>query len=377
MSLQGKWNHTRAEIISQTLSKYVDLHPEMIVKLTLLLESISELNKGVASTCVSNQLGRLSPVPQTSEKYWLQRGWTAEEAILKGRERKLAGVRKTDNILSPFGRERWLVKINPNTGVFYTVEEADRERNSLRPIRKEYWLARGKSEDEAVEQAKEAKDKNNRNGGTKDSKYAQRTIGYYIVRGHTQEEAEKLLAEAQATFSLEKLVKKYGEEEGKRRWKERQDKWQKTLNDKPFEEQEAINQKKTYKKGQSTISKKLFTQIHQSGARWGKKSEDNSGEMMVVLSEKKKAMIDFSLGNKLIEFYGDYWHANPKKYKSGDKIYQGGTRKYTLVENKWEEDFKREARLKELGYELHIVWEDDFRKNPEKVIKECKNFLNS
>ena len=279
--------------------------------------------------------------------------------------------------MSPFSREHWLQKINPETGQNYTIAEADFKRNSIRPIRKEYWMIKGYSEEEAIDLAKSAKAKNNANGRTKASKYAMRTIGYYLVRGYNEPEARLLLKEAQTTFSLEKLIKKHGEKQGTKLWQARQDKWQATLNAKPLEEQERINQAKVWKSGSSSkISRLLFEEIHQDGSRWGKRTETNLGEMMIRLSDKKRAMIDFSFGTKLIEFYGDYWHANPKKYKCYDYII---TRKAGQVFAKdiWAQDAKRESSLKSLGYDLHIVWEDDFRTNPEKVIKECKNFLNS
>ena len=377
MSLQGRWKHSREEIISQTVGKYADLAPSLALQLTTLLNSAPALSKGAAAQIVSARLGRLGAVPQTSEKYWLQRGWSQENAILKARERKLAGIRKTENIKSPFGAKHWLEKINPETGQQFTSEEADFQRNSRRPIRKEYWMARDKSEIEAGQLARKTKDKNNRNGGTKDSVYALRTVGYYLVRGHSNEDAKRLLAEAQTTFSLEKLVNKYGEAEGAKRWQARQDIWQNTLNAKSFEEQEDINQRKIWKSGSmSKVSQQLFEQINIPGARWGKKTKINAGEMMIELSKKRRVMIDFSFEQKLIEFHGDYWHANPSKYKPEDIIITRRTGP-TTAKDIWETDSQRAASLSSLGYQLLIVWEHDFKTNPQETIEKCKAFLNS
>jgi hypothetical protein len=340
------------------------------------LENTEHLNKSIAAKIVSDHLGRFSAVPQTYQKYWLQRGWSPEEATLKARERKLAGVRKTDKIKSPFGVEHWLSKINPNTGSYYTLEEAEYKRNSIRPIRKEYWMEKGYPVEEAEKLANVAKDKNNRNGNTRNSKYATRTLGYYLVRGYDEETAKRLLSEAQATFSLSELVKKHGHDEGTRRWKERQDKWQATLKAKTFEEQEEINQRKVYRNGLSSISLDLFQKLDCPGARWGKKSPTNLGEMMIKLNDNKSAMIDFSLGNKLIEFYGDYWHANPKKYPADYKIF-AGKGKYCTAEEKWKLDEERHQSLIALGYELLIVWESDYKLDPIGTIEKCRNFLNS
>jgi hypothetical protein len=50
-------------------------------------------------------------------------------------------------------------------------------------------------------------------------------LGYYTSRGATEQEAKKLLSKRQSTFSKEKCIEKYGEVEGIKIWKERQDKW--------------------------------------------------------------------------------------------------------------------------------------------------------
>lgn len=69
-------------------------------------------------------------------------------------------------------------------------------------------------------------------------------ISYYLNKGMTLEEAQKALAERQRTFSLEKCIKKYGEDEGFKRWKERQAKWLETLDNKTEEEKREINMRK-------------------------------------------------------------------------------------------------------------------------------------
>ena len=55
------------------------------------------------------------------------------------------------------------------------------------------------------------------------------TLEYYLNKGMCEEEAKVALKERQSTFSLKKCIEKYGEEEGIRRFKERQEKWLKSL----------------------------------------------------------------------------------------------------------------------------------------------------
>lgn len=88
--------------------------------------------------------------------------------------------------------------------------------------------------------------------------------------------------------------------------------------------------------------------------------------------------LDFFLRDtgKVIEFYGDYWHANPEKYKVGSMVNlrSAGIKK---VEEIWECDNIRMSHILKVPYikDVKIVWEDDFRKNPIKTEKECYEFL--
>lgn len=69
-------------------------------------------------------------------------------------------------------------------------------------------------------------------------------IEYYLSRGLGEEDARKALSERQSTFSLEKCIQRHGEEEGHRVWKERQDKWQASLNNLPEDQKYQILRKK-------------------------------------------------------------------------------------------------------------------------------------
>jgi hypothetical protein len=68
---------------------------------------------------------------------------------------------------------------------------------------------------------------------------------------------------------------------------------------------------------------------------------------------------DVKVGTKLIEVHGDYWHANPKKYMSDDIIEWSMGR--MTAQQVWDRDeFKRKLALSS-GYELFVVWENDWK----------------
>ena len=72
---------------------------------------------------------------------------------------------------------------------------------------------------------------------------------------------------------------------------------------------------------------------------------------------------------KIIEFYGDYWHGNPKKYSENNLI------RGKLVKDKWKEDSDRVQYLISIGYDVKIVWEDDYKTNKKAVINDIIEWL--
>jgi len=147
------------------------------------------------------------------------------------------------------------------------------------------------------------------------------------------------------TRDLDWFISKYGEEEGLIRYAAKTLKWMKSC------------QKQTYSK----ISQQLFTVVDKLYAAGDtfyatKDRPDMSGYKNKEYRLEIGLMpdyIDLST-KKIIEFDGVYWHT----YKSNPQ-----------------REAKRDARLLEAGYKVLHVCENDFRKNPEKVIKECLDFL--
>lgn len=85
-----------------------------------------------------------------------------------------------------------------------------------------------------------------------------------------------------------------------------------------------------------------------------------------------KRSYDFYLpdSNLLIEVDGDYWHANPKKYDVNNWYSLTPTQKKDIrvdeLKNKW-------ALLHCIP--LLRIWEDDIRKNPDKVWKKLNEMV--
>lgn len=74
---------------------------------------------------------------------------------------------------------------------------------------------------------------------------SKRSLQYWLGIGLSEEHAKEELRKFQTKFSLSICIEKYGKEEGIEVWKDRQDRWQSTLNSKSDEEKEEINKKKS------------------------------------------------------------------------------------------------------------------------------------
>lgn len=82
---------------------------------------------------------------------------------------------------------------------------------------------------------------------------------------------------------------------------------------------------------------------------------------------------DFCFQNKIIEFNGDFWHANPEKY---NKDFINPFSKKTAFEV-WKRDEHRIAIAKLNGYDVKIIWESHYKQNKNKILQECIEWLNS
>jgi G:T-mismatch repair DNA endonuclease (very short patch repair protein) len=73
----------------------------------------------------------------------------------------------------------------------------------------------------------------------------------------------------------------------------------------------------------------------------------------------------------VIEYYGDFWHANPEIYKADQVV-----RRNITAQQIWDKDEKRISALKELGYDVIIVWQKDYKEDKEGMLKMLNNYLN-
>lgn len=65
--------------------------------------------------------------------------------------------------------------------------------------------------------------------------------------------------------------------------------------------------------------------------------------------------------NLIIECNGDFWHANPKKYKK-DGVLKFPNTKGVIAEDLWKKDKRKIDKYKNLSYNILVIWESDIKK---------------
>jgi len=298
-----------------------------------------------------------------------------------------------------------------------------------------YWTDRGYSREEAVVKISESQRNNSlvlaqlkKLNPEKYNLSNPKNINYWLNKGYNEEEARSNISKSQSTFSLEKCISKYGEIKGRKVWQDRQQKWLNSLFSKSEEEIKAMHASKgrtheqliekygsekaeqirqckiiTYDKmclkhGQqradewlanrlahiitinpkkvSKISLELFEEIMKHSFKDKKYVMYGNNEMCIKNPNKKFYLFDFAINSdktkKVIEFHGDYIHANPKKY-SPDWFHP--LKKITAKEI-WDADKLKQTEVENCGFEYMVIWESEFKANKDETIKRCLQFLN-
>ena len=148
----------------------------------------------------------------------------------------------------------------------------------------------------------------------------------------------------------------------------------------------STNLKKKWDSGEMEHARKIMSDTMKETRRSGKlKSVIRSKKEKEIIVEIKKMgyvvkhsfRVDTKICdvfipslNLIIEYNGDYWHCNPKKY---DPDYFNQKKQKTAKEL-WEYDKNKIDLIKENGYNLEIVWESDFKDDNTIINKIIKKY---
>lgn len=175
-------------------------------------------------------------------------------------------------------------------------------------------------------------------------------LEYYLAKGYDLETAKQMRSERQRTFSRQKCIARLGQEQGLKRFLQRQIKWNRSFP----------------KSNYSKISQKLFWAIymhlpgelrdHAYFAEHDRGTGAYNSEYTLTV-DGSVVKPDFIILNtkQIIEFNGVYWHSRPGRAAR---------------------DLTRNASLVKAGYEVKIICESEYRTAPDKILDECLKYLN-
>jgi hypothetical protein len=195
-----------------------------------------------------------------------------------------------------------------------------------------------------------------------------RKIEHWINKGFDEKTAKQKLTLFQKR-DLSFFISKYGDREGKQKHSNKTERWLNTLDMKNEEEKLLINKKRGVAggkgRGKSKNEQLLFEMLHAHNAQ-----VENQFPLQRIDDPTRSFIYDIRLENKLIEYNGDHWHANPATYTEDRKICSG-----VVAKDVWTKDALKQQVAEASGFQLLIIWESDFLKNPQSVIELCKNYL--
>ena len=242
-------------------------------------------------------------------------------------------------------------KNNPRSASKISQEEI--RKNS--PFCKEFYETRGLDDSVRVKMVKEMSKRPPEKQGT--------SIEYFLAKGYTEEEALKKRKEVYG-FTLEKAIEKYGEEEGKRIFLERQRKW--------IESMYADSSACKCKSNISGISQKFIKDVLgvcsncNNTFLFGKKEYTIEG-----IDHVYKYDLTCYKNKRIIEFHGDLWHGNPKMFEETDCNPINGQ----PYSEKWKYDSEKKETAENNGFEVMVVWESDYKNFRKDVVEKAREFI--
>lgn len=192
----------------------------------------------------------------------------------------------------------------------------------------------------------------------KQAKCSPRTLKHYIGKGLTEDQARDKQSKIQSKFSA--LSSKFS---GHKHTAESKEKISNACKQMALETGHNIMARRFRSKSKNGIRSNIETECFNELKKIFPKLTANK--------EIGKYVVDMVLENIAIEFYGDFWHRNPKMYLAEDNFY-GKTSK-----DIWEYDRKRVYYLTQQGYETLIIWEVDWKNNKDRVIKKINKLYEN
>lgn len=190
------------------------------------------------------------------------------------------------------------------------------------------------------------------------------SIQYWLNKGYSEEDAKKKLSERQRTFTLEKCVAKYGDEEGRRIYEDRQKRWLNTLNDRYGDKWDELSSKKSPSSPTyfSYESQALFWEIEanrtnkEHKSRFALNGDSRNNELEFERDNGRHYFFDYCIPDIkcVIEYDGSRWHNEETK----------------------EYDENRIMEIESKGYRVLNISDVEYKTDRVSTVKKCLDFIH-
>ena len=126
--------------------------------------------------------------------------------------------------------------------------------------------------------------------------------------------------------------------------------------------------------GYSPISQRLFWEIYNLVGNNKTKFGEIGGEFHILNENKMWFAYDYvdMFRKKCIEFNGNFWHCHPNDFQP-EQIHRIKKKRAIDI---WKDDEDKKNLIENLGYQLLIIWESEYKKNPQQTLEKCIQFIN-
>lgn len=251
----------------------------------------------------------------------------------------------------------------------HTEDEAkeivSKRQATCSPRRQEYWIARGMSQTEAIDAVREYQSNNGKQLKIKYGscrQFSVRCMEYWIARGYSEAEAKIKVSEIQSQTSRMCRLK-YTDQERRafnvwcfEYWLTRYP----DVNEATRKYEEWV-QSRNIPNYRSKIGDEFCAALSEKFSWLESNRYYGTREYTRYFKELNRVVKYDYVDTKLkivVEFNGDFWHANPNRYKPGDMIQVSSSA--VLVDDIWKRDAEKIAAITAAGYEVYVVWESDY-----------------
>jgi hypothetical protein len=255
------------------------------------------ISKGYHRICCSNECLGKTRATGTYEFLMYKYGLSKEDALIEQEKR---ANKRGEKIKEKFDK---MFEIDPN---FH-------KKRSHQTV--EFWVNKGFSEEVAKVNVKKITDmihektwNKRRNNPELYQDVNTTQVKYWLKQGFNEDEAKDKIKERQCTFTLEKCIEKYGEENGVFIYNERQRKWSNIMEKKYKNGEYQKFPKDYFSKPELELMERICDILNIDGYYGEKQLFRNFTDIGRTFA------YDFYYNKKIIEFNGDYWHCNPSIY---------------------------------------------------------------